>query len=162
MRSDKELLQIVIDSLRKGSKEGWYNYGICGEITDLYRNLYISSKERSRLEVLIETNKPTKTNEFKELTENEYWVGGSYYWGIMYNYPETRFLRIAYLEKLQKLLLRKTKNMKRIINLILSAIYLISLTCINFNVAYCILAIIVVYNSFLILSYIVNEVTKLS
>lgn len=97
MRKDKELLQLVIDSLRKGGR----GFGICAEISNLFLGDFINTKEFDRLYFLIKTNKPTKTNRFKEFTQNEYWIDDDFWWYTMSYFKPTIEIRIDYLEKLQ-------------------------------------------------------------
>lgn len=103
VRKDKELIQVVIDSLKLGYKKSWNSHGICGEIWDLKHFGFITHDEYFRLNQLIQANKPTETNEFKEFIQNIYWKGRAFWWNDMSTYPETREIRIAYLKKLKTL-----------------------------------------------------------
>lgn len=60
MRTIKQLLEIVITSLKSGNKPKWHNNGICGEIKDLQKNLHISHEEKWALLDYISDKRPTR------------------------------------------------------------------------------------------------------
>lgn len=101
-RTRKQLLQIVIDSLKKGDKNGWTNNGICGEIYDLYNYDELSPKEREVLINLIEKYKPTRRNQFKSFTENAHFTASfsSWWWTKMQDSEAGREQRILFLQKI--------------------------------------------------------------
>lgn len=99
-RTREQLLQIVIDSLKKGRKRGWINNGICGEIEDLRYDEVISRGEADILGDLIKKYKPTKRNKFKSFTENPHFIGGAWWWTKMQESEVGREQRILFLQKI--------------------------------------------------------------
>lgn len=75
-------------------------HGICAVIHTLFETDKISKKEYIETFQFLDANKPTPENQYKEFTENVYWVGGVYWWKNMLFYENTRRIRISYLNKL--------------------------------------------------------------
>ncbi len=90
------ILTMIVEELQKNSN----TEGICKVINKLLSSQRISLREHFDINRFIEDNKPTPKNEYKEFTENEYWVGSIYWWKVMWFYPLTRRIRIAYINKL--------------------------------------------------------------
>lgn len=99
-RTRKQLLQIVINSLKRGRKKGWINNGICGEIEDLKDDEVISRREAEILRDLIEKYKPTQRNKFKSFTENPHFTNGAWWWTKMQESEVGREQRILFLQKI--------------------------------------------------------------
>ncbi len=79
---------------------------ICDTFHYLLSTNAISFEEYRKINVFINDNKPSFTNEFKEFTKNRYWncnplvLQISYWWKTIYEAPETQQIRIDYLRKL--------------------------------------------------------------
>lgn len=111
MRTVKELFQIVIDSLKKGDKEYYYNNGICGEINDLFKYHIITFHESRLLMNVLKLNKPCG-NQYPKFYYSEDWVGGAWWWDFMHTQPKTRQIRIAFLEEVIKNLDNNENNIE--------------------------------------------------
>ena len=108
MKKERTIL-ILENIITLLNDERFFIYGICSILTHLIDNNIIDEKERNQLKELLNTNKPSKHNEFKDFYGNEYWVGmthpkysifAGYWWQPMYDALETRQIRIDYLTKL--------------------------------------------------------------
>ena len=75
-------------------------HGICAVIHKLFFSNKITKKEYNEIFEFLDAHKPTPDNQYKEFTQNEYWVGGIYWWKNMLFYEETRQLRIRFLNKI--------------------------------------------------------------
>ena len=73
--------------------------GICKVIGYFELSVRITFTEARFIEAYIKSNVPTKDNQYKEFTENEYWDNKptGYWWTKMYENPETIKVRIDYL-----------------------------------------------------------------
>lgn len=102
-RDISTLLQIVIDSLKLGHKENYYNYGICGEVENLKNKGIIDYYEESILLKFIHNNRPNGNNKFKKYTQSIGWVKYSttWWWKMMSDMEETRQIRIDFLTDLK-------------------------------------------------------------
>ncbi len=74
--------------------------GICDSIQALYLKLLISYDERDYIYKFIYVNKPTPYNEYKHFTENEYWYDGIFWWKRINFAPETKQIRIDFINEL--------------------------------------------------------------
>ena len=92
--------QVVILSLVAQELRIKNFHGICAVIHKLFENNQITKKEYLETFQYLDANKPTPENEYKEFTENDYWLGGVYWWKNMLFYEQTRRIRISYLHKL--------------------------------------------------------------
>lgn len=104
MRNIKELLQIVIDSLKDDDKPYFYNFGICGELDDLHDSNILGSDEYELLFVTIRKNKPSIIGgKFQHFTESKYWNGqdSAFWWPQMDRCPESRQIRVDFLNQLK-------------------------------------------------------------
>lgn len=84
-------------------------HGICDVFMFLVKNEECEIREVMKVRQLMETHKPTPDNQYKEFTENAYWVGNllnpthplmGFWWKQMGTNPETRKIRIDYLTRL--------------------------------------------------------------
>lgn len=89
------ILNTVVVELRKP-----IYHGICAVIHTLFERDKINKKEYLEIFQYLDDNKPTPDNEYKEFTENPYWLGGVYWWKNMLFYEETRRIRMRYLNTL--------------------------------------------------------------
>lgn len=89
------ILTLVIQELRTKNY-----HGICAVIHKLFENEKISKNEYLEIFQFLDTHKPTPDNRYKEFTQNDYWIGGVYWWKNMLFYSQTRQIRIGYLNKL--------------------------------------------------------------
>lgn len=104
-RTRKQLLQVVINSLKKSHKSDRTNTGICGEINSLFYEDEITREELMILKGLIEKYKPTNRNKFKEFTEHPHFiVGGIWWWTRMQESEAGREQRILFLEKITEVI----------------------------------------------------------
>lgn len=77
---------------------------ICGALQNLFLTEVITVNENYFIQKLLIDNKPTTENQYKEFTQNEYWLGStgalgfSYWWERLPQ--QARQIRIAYLEAL--------------------------------------------------------------
>lgn len=59
LKTNKTIVNIVLESLKKGHKAGWYNYGLCGEVKQLCTlDKTLNSLEVDKFNRLIDSNKP--------------------------------------------------------------------------------------------------------
>lgn len=100
MKSLKTLLKLTIKSLKKGEKEGYYNYGLCGEISDMYAFEDITKEECDVVKRFIEINKPSAQKHGEFTKKSMHWINEHFWWETMQDMPETRQVRIDFLTKL--------------------------------------------------------------
>lgn len=93
-----ELCAILLNSLKEGDKEGWFNNGLCREIDDLFEYEIITWGEREKLIYLIKTKKPTARNKFKDFYKNPLFINGRWWWELMRLEPLARQERIRFIE----------------------------------------------------------------
>ncbi len=86
MRSNKELLQILLDSIDS------MNYGLCGLVFDLYLVNKLSSVERIRLSRYIKSYAPPRYNVLGDLCK--------YNWPVCEKGPRAEWLK-AEIKKLE-------------------------------------------------------------
>ncbi len=104
MNTDRKIqtLKLVRDSLTNEK----FKSGICGVLLYYCQTSIISFNEHKFLRNFLEENKPKPDNEYKEFTQNEYWIesemviNDSVWWERMENVPETRQIRIDYLNQI--------------------------------------------------------------
>ena len=86
-----------------------FKNGICETIEFLQRNDVINIKEAVKIRWVMEENKPTIENDFKEFTNTDLWIGDvknyqhpllGFWWKPICSNPETRQIRIDYIAKL--------------------------------------------------------------
>lgn len=99
IRTLKDLLILVRDSLACGHKEFYFNNGICGEISNLESDGILTRSELLLLGAFIRINRPNACNH-SEFINSEYWKGNYYWWDTMRYEPQTRQIRIDFLNKL--------------------------------------------------------------
>lgn len=97
MRTIRELLIILRDSLAKGERTDYHNMGICAEISDLYSKGIIDLNQKRLLNNHIASNRPTTyvNPEFKYPKKLRH-----FWWPDMRLGVEYRLLRIKFIEKL--------------------------------------------------------------
>lgn len=74
--------------------------GICAVIYYLRVNKFISIEEANELTSFLYDRKPTNKNQYAEFMDNKYWCNNLCWWTRIMNAPETRQIRIDYLNKL--------------------------------------------------------------
>jgi hypothetical protein len=77
MRTDKELIQLVLDNFYE-----YFVTGLCTMLSNLHYNYLISEEEYDQLLLLFEQNKPKKAGKF-----------GLYWWLCCYKKPRILFLK---------------------------------------------------------------------
>ncbi len=90
-----EILYLIAEELTKNGHNG-----ICSVIDKLINSKQITVREYLETNRFILDNKPTPQNQYKEFTENEYWLGNVYWWKTIKLFPLTRRIRISYINKL--------------------------------------------------------------
>lgn len=75
-------------------------YGICGVIVDLNWFNIINPDEKEYIIHYLRKNKPSLINDYSNFMETPHWINRSYWWGNMHEFPETKQIRIDYLNKL--------------------------------------------------------------
>ena len=96
-----ELFELVLNEL-KNDKVSNYDTGMCQVITYLYYNSKITVYEQYPLKEFLKDNKPiAKPNTlYFEFTQNKYWINSRYWWTEIHIAPETKQIRIEFLEAL--------------------------------------------------------------
>ena len=79
--------------------------GICKSFYSLSSKQLATYSEIDFVKKFLLKNKPTKRNKYKHFTNNKYWLDAhsnlySYWWDEIYSNPETRQIRIDYLQEL--------------------------------------------------------------
>ncbi len=92
----KELLVMV----RQYIIDDYCQTGICDAIANLGFNHEWDKHRLIYLKQYIVDNKPNLSNEYKEFTDNHYWINNLYWWTPICKAPETKQNRIDYLTKL--------------------------------------------------------------
>ena len=105
MKKDR-ILQILNKAVLILEDETMYHRCICDMIRRFKDALLISYTEYLEFRTILAENKPTPDNEYKEFTQNEYWMNKdlpieqSFWWKPIFEAPETRQIRINYLKAL--------------------------------------------------------------
>ena len=94
----KYLFKLALQHLVVGNKEE--QYGICHLIHFIWIDGICTYDEKVFLMNYLFNNRPTKENEYKEFTENNYWTDTSFWWRPIFDIYSTKKIRIAYLTKL--------------------------------------------------------------
>lgn len=95
-----EILNLMINHIQKTT----FTISICGALHNLLTTKVIRVDENYFIQKLLIDNKPTTENQYKEFTQNDYWLastgalGFSYWWERLP--PQAKEIRIAYLEAL--------------------------------------------------------------
>ena len=95
-----EILNLMINHIKKTT----FAISICGALQNLLIMEIIGVDENYFIQKLLIDNKPTTENQYKEFTQNEYWlfstgaIGFSYWWERLPQ--QARQIRIDYLEAL--------------------------------------------------------------
>lgn len=78
------------------------HYGICEtfSILQAYNNVYCTNGEIIIIQQFIYDNKPNKNNQYAYFMDNEKWIGKRFWWERICDYPETRKLRIDFIQAL--------------------------------------------------------------
>lgn len=96
----------ILKLLRKEFKNKQNNAGICFRLREMYRNDKINLGERINVLDILEANKPTNHNEFKEFTYYDNWLNpksvDTFWWVTQANDPKGNEVRYKYLTKLIK------------------------------------------------------------
>lgn len=100
MENDRliELLILTRNSIIMGRNR--YQSGICKCIIKLYENMSCSYIEYKQLQRYITKNKPNSFNQYKHYTNSQYWIDDEYWWQPINLIPETKQIRIDYLNEL--------------------------------------------------------------
>ncbi len=93
-----EILTNVVNNIETNHID--CNSGICKALGIEYYFKRITLIESNFIEAYLYRNQPTPYNEYKEFTQGEYWTDELYWWNRMEDYPQTRQIRIDYLNKL--------------------------------------------------------------
>ncbi len=95
-----EILELVKQNLI--NNDTWMKTGICVGIRFLHNKNKISLIEYYKVSSYLRKNEPTKTNQYQEFTNNEYWTNHNslYWWKPIHKEPNTRQIRIDYLTAL--------------------------------------------------------------
>ena len=86
VRSLKELYTLLLNSLEKTQREGYYYFGICGSIYSLYCSSIITNDEYTILKFHFKKQKPCKgylfgiLSKHKDFTNNESFINKAYWW----------------------------------------------------------------------------------
>ena len=93
-----EIFECIKNNIIKDTR--YYSTGICFGLAVLLTAKEITQFEYYFLLDYLRDNKPTPINQYKEFTQNEYWINISYWWVNMGKQPETRQIRVDYLTAL--------------------------------------------------------------
>lgn len=106
MRTEKELYQLVLESLKKGDKPNYYNNGICGEIEDLYYQDELLTQEEYRfLYDSVKKYNPAKNPLFKKYKRSKFYIKGGEWWFVkMREHKGGRNVRIRLVKDIIKTL----------------------------------------------------------
>ncbi len=91
-------LGLLIRTLEQGDSSN--QYGICNIIYKLVDNDIICCISAMELSRVIKANRPSKQNQYKQFTDNKYWIDRGFWWTEILIAPETKKIRIAFLNKL--------------------------------------------------------------
>ena len=98
----------ILTNIRTKLELNEYRSCLLGLCQILHNLKDLTESERREMKCFLIANKPTTKNEFKEFTNNKYWVNSKksikdeFWWLPMYRFHETRQVRIAYIEALIK------------------------------------------------------------
>ncbi len=95
------VLQKMKDELSKNDHNVLY-VGICKVAYDLRKQGKLDPDLHDFIYDYLIKNKPTPDNQYKEFTQNQYWIteDSAFWWNTIHTVPETRQIRIDYLTKL--------------------------------------------------------------
>lgn len=101
-RTYKQLLTILLESLKKGNKEGYFNMGLCGELENLlHKSETITLKEYYKVSNYIDNNKPTARNKYKNFfNDKDFTPDMPWWWGFMHTKAKYRNKRIKFIQAL--------------------------------------------------------------
>ncbi len=110
---ETERLILVLEKIKELLNDDYFTRGICSVIEYIgNKGLFnLTTDEFLYVQNYIDKNRPTYDNGFKNcLSQKHFWVydKNGYWWTPMYLAPETRKLRIIYME----ILITKTKKFK--------------------------------------------------
>ena len=93
------ILTFIRNELRDDISQ-YHDAGICAVVNYLKTNNFITYREGYLVVDYLYDNKPTNKNEYAEFMDNEFWYDKLCWWKMIYHAPETRQIRIDYLNKL--------------------------------------------------------------
>ncbi len=94
----KEIFELMITNLIE--RPLTLDTGICKVIEVLSREKIITLNETKFVKQYLFLNKPSVFNQYKEFTQNEYWLGRVFWWNVICDAPETKQIRIDFITAL--------------------------------------------------------------
>ncbi len=94
----KELFELARETLANGDPTR--QSGICAILRNMAKTEVITFDDRLHLLNYMKKNKPTKFNQYKELTKKHFWLNSSYWWYEIHLEPQTKQIRLDYLTML--------------------------------------------------------------